>query len=113
MYGCNIELYIIAGVLLGNESGSFPGITSSLKPDKATKGKLPEATDPNVLLLKDKLEMEAEDATFLGNIHRAKLYNFFKWQTGYTGKYKYQWSKICRDCCGRSRPIQPAGFLYE
>jgi hypothetical protein len=32
----------------------------------ATKGKLPEATDANVLLLTEKLEFEAENATLLG-----------------------------------------------
>lgn len=32
----------------------------------STKGKLPENTDPNVLLLAAKLEFEAEDATILG-----------------------------------------------
>ena len=32
----------------------------------ATKGKLPETTDANVLLMSEKLEFEAEDATLLG-----------------------------------------------
>lgn len=34
----------------------------------ATKGKLPESVDPNVLLVKEKLEFEAELATFLGTV---------------------------------------------
>jgi hypothetical protein len=34
----------------------------------ATRGKLPESVDPNILLLQEKLDFEAENATFLGTV---------------------------------------------
>ncbi|RXK61634.1 T9SS type A sorting domain-containing protein [Lacibacter luteus] len=41
----------------------------------ATKGKNPETTDPNVLLLTENLEFEAETATFLGTIIQQNCVN--------------------------------------
>ncbi len=41
----------------------------------ATKGKIPSATDPDVLLLNENLEFEAETATFLGTIVQQNCVN--------------------------------------
>ncbi|RIW16450.1 T9SS C-terminal target domain-containing protein [Algoriphagus lacus] len=57
--------YLTAGshqIRLASSSGNVPIDRIAI----ASKGKLPESIDPNVILVKEKLEFEAEHATLLG-----------------------------------------------